>query len=81
MVSCKKLSFCVGDDVCNCSCLSILVDLYVKIYTLCLFCTLLSLGSSSFSLVMGYSVCDQCQVGTSVSIASLLSDVTMGVSF
>ena len=41
----------------------------------------LSLGSNLFSLVMGYSVCDQCPVGTSVSVASLLSDVSMGVSF
>lgn len=40
-----------------------------------------SLGSNSFSLVLGYSVCDQCQVGTSVSVASLLSDVSMGGSF
>ena len=40
-----------------------------------------SLRSNSFSLVLGYSVCDQCQVGTSVSVASLLSDVSMGGSF
>lgn len=69
-----------------------LVYLYVKVYPYfvyfvhyCISPVMLdvtfSLGSNSFSLVLGYSVCDQSQVGTSVSVASLLSDVSMGRIF
>ena len=94
MVSCKKLSSCVCDDVCNCSCLATLVYLSVKVlHTLLIgifvhyfispviLRVTISLDNNPFSLAMGCSVCDQGQVGTCVRVALLLSDVSVGASF